>query len=131
MKICFPTTHNKGLESRVFGHFGSAPMFLLVDKETGTITEQLNRDIGHGHGQCKPLRALNGQAVDAIVVGGIGAGALMGLNRAGMKVYRSQGTTIANDLACLAADELPEVTPNQICGGHSKQHGHGHGGCAH
>jgi len=126
MKICFPTIQNEGLDSNVFGHFGSAPMFLVVDTETGAVTGQVNRDLGHAHGQCQPLRALNGQAVDAIVVGGIGAGALMGLNRAGLKVYRSLGTTIADDLACLASDELPELTPNQVCSGHSGPHGHGH-----
>lgn len=130
MKICFPTQSNEGLDSKIFGHFGSAPVFLVVDTESGGITNQVNRDLHHTHGQCQPLRALSGQSVDAIIVGGIGAGALRGLNRAGLKVYRSLGTTIANDLACLASEELPELTPEQVCGGHSAGQGHGHGqGC--
>ena len=130
MKICFPTTCHEGLESDVYGHFGSAPMFLVVDTATGAVTEQANPDLGHAHGQCQPMRALRGQQVDAIVVGGIGAGALMGLNRAGLKVYRSMGSTIADNLACLAQEELPELSPDQVCGGLSGSHGHGHGhGC--
>jgi predicted Fe-Mo cluster-binding NifX family protein len=131
MKICFPTTSNEGLLSDVYGHFGSAPMFLVVDTATGAVKEQVNRDLGHAHGQCRPMHALRGQGVDAIVVGGIGAGALMGLNRAGLKVYRKTGSTIADNLACLAQKELPELTPDQVCGGHSGAHGHGHGCGAH
>ena len=29
MKICVPVEVNNGLESRPFGHFGSAPMFVV------------------------------------------------------------------------------------------------------
>ena len=34
MKVCFPTETLQGLDSRVYGHFGSAPGFVIVD--TGT-----------------------------------------------------------------------------------------------
>jgi predicted Fe-Mo cluster-binding NifX family protein len=125
MKICFPVEHNNGLESPVYGHFGSAPLFVVVDSVTGEVNEVVNRDQHHAHGACKPLKALGGEAAEAIVVGGIGAGALMGLNRAGLKVYRALGTTIAENLACLANVELPELTADQVCGGHSGGCGHG------
>ncbi len=85
MKICFPVSQNKGLDSPVYNHFGSAPMFLLVDAEQRSVAEEVNRDVNHQHGACRPLRALGGQEVDAIVVGGIGAGALSGLNQAGLQ----------------------------------------------
>ncbi len=124
MKICFPVEQNEGLESSVYGHFGSAPLFVVVDSVSGEVQEVVNRDLHHEHGACSPLKALGGQEAEAIVVGGIGAGALMGLNRAGLKVYRALGVTIADNLASLANVELPELTPDQVCGGHS-------GGCGH
>lgn len=37
MKIVFPTQVDQGLDSAVFGHFGSAPCFVLVDDTTGAI----------------------------------------------------------------------------------------------
>ena len=126
MKVCFPVTADEGLESPVYAHFGSAPLFLLVDTDTTAVAALGNRDLHHAHGQCSPLRALGDAAIDAIVVGGIGGGALRGLQAAGLKVYRAQEGTIADNLALFAHQQLPEVLPGEACGGH----GHGHG-CAH
>jgi predicted Fe-Mo cluster-binding NifX family protein len=119
MKICFPVERNEGLDSPVYAHFGSAPLFVVVDTETLVIRETGNRDLHHAHGACSPLKALGDEAVDAIVVGGIGAGALAGLNRAGLTVYRAIGATIADNLAMLVHVELPVLTPAGVCGGHS------------
>ncbi|MFA5514673.1 MAG: NifB/NifX family molybdenum-iron cluster-binding protein [Desulfuromonadales bacterium] len=124
MKLCIPVERNEGLQSLVYGHFGSAPMFLLVDTDTREVSEIANRDLHHAHGACSPLKALAGAPVDAIVVGGIGAGALNGLNRAGLKVYRAQGPTVAENLAAFHLAALPELTPTQTCGGHAH-------GCSH
>jgi len=123
MKLCFPTTEDLGLESVIFEHFGSAPMFLLVDSETAEIKVHSNLDKGHSHGNCQPLKAIAGQTVDAIVVGGIGKGALTGLNQAGLKVFQAYPGTIAENLAQMATEQLTEFTPGDVCGGH----GHGHG----
>ena len=125
MKICFPVRKNEGLDSRVFGHFGSTPMFVVVDTETREVQEVLNRDRGHTHGACRPLQALGRHVYDAIVVGGIGAGALSGLNRAGLKVYQAQNTTIFENLDSFEKGELCEVNYDQVCAEH--RHGHGHG----
>jgi len=44
MKICFPVEENKGLESAVYGHFGSAPGFVTFDTETEEAGFINNRD---------------------------------------------------------------------------------------
>lgn len=129
MKVCFPVENesNNSLGSQVYNHFGSAPRFVVVDSETHEVTEIINRDLGHAHGACSPLRALGGASVDAIVVAGIGAGALQGLMGAGLQVYRSAGGSIADNLAQLKRNELDQWQLSQVCGGHS----HGHGCCGH
>jgi predicted Fe-Mo cluster-binding NifX family protein len=136
MKVCFPVpaSGSNNLESQVYGHFGSAPGFVIVDTATRTICDVINRDQQHAHGACNPLRALGGQKVNAVVVGGIGNGALMGLLSAGLKVYQSQGRTIGENLALLEGNHLALLQPEQVCGGHGDGHGHGNGhgcGCAH
>jgi predicted Fe-Mo cluster-binding NifX family protein len=124
MKLCFPVERNDGMESPVYGHFGSAPLFVVVDTDTRQVQEISNGDLQHSHGACSPLKALGGAAMDAIVVGGIGAGALAGLNRAGLTVYQALGATIGDNLAMLAQVALPVLTPAGACGGH-------HGACGH
>jgi predicted Fe-Mo cluster-binding NifX family protein len=126
MKICFPVEKDNGIESAVFGHFGSAPFFIVVDTDTNGLSTINNRDQHHTHGACNPMKALDNQKVDAIVVGGIGAGALTRLNQMGITVHRSQGATIRENLAMFQAKSLPVLTVQGCCGGHSKD-----GGCAH
>lgn len=126
MKLCFPVLENNGLESRLYGHFGSAPRFVMVDTETSEVTSINSSNRVHQHGACNPIAGLGGHPVDAIVVGGIGGGALHKLNAAGVRVFQGQEGTIAKNLALFRADALPEYAPGHTCGGHS----HGHG-CSH
>ena len=70
MEIAFPTLENQGTDSRVHGHFGSAPYFVIVNTEKNSTEIIENPDRDHLHGQCQPLKALDGRRVDAIVVGG-------------------------------------------------------------
>lgn len=126
MKIAFPVQSDAGLESVVFNHFGSAPLFLVVDAATQEVATVTNRDRHHEHGQCSPMAALDGRQVNAVVVGGIGAGALGGLNRMGISVHRSQAPTIRENLALFAAGALAPIALQGCCGGHGAG-----GGCAH
>ncbi|HAK60025.1 MAG TPA: diguanylate cyclase [Nitrospiraceae bacterium] len=126
MKLCFPVQQDNGIESTVFGHFGSAPAFVVVDSETNDVTTIHNRDQHHTHGACNPIKALDNNKVDAVVVGGIGAGALTRLNQSGIKVYRAQSETIGENIVLFATSNLPELTVQGCCGGHSTD-----GACAH
>jgi predicted Fe-Mo cluster-binding NifX family protein len=121
MKICFPVGNVQGLDSMVFDHFGSARQFIIVDNESGQLTTIDNRDLGHQHGACNPVGALGGHAIDAVVVGGIGAGAVARLHQAGIKVFKAQAATVAENLTLLASGAFSQ-TMTASCGGH--QHGH-------
>ncbi len=53
-----------------------------------------------------------------MVVGGIGAGALMKLNADGIKVYKLIKETVKENLDLLKDEMLPELTLKYICGRH-------------
>lgn len=125
MKIAFPSETDKGFESPVFNHFGSANFFLLVDSESGEIEAVLNQDLDHQHGKCQPLKALGGREVDAVVVGGIGGTAMTKLKKSGALVYRAEDGTVMENLELLKAGKLKEFMPFDVCSGHSG------GGCDH
>ena len=65
MKVCVPVSENKGMESVPFGHFGSAPEFVICDLDSNEVKSINNGDLGHEHGKCQPLKALEGNKVDA------------------------------------------------------------------
>ena len=124
MKMCFPVESDQGLESKVFGHFGSAPVFVVFETETSSIDTINNQDLGHVHGKCSPLKALDGKTVDVIVVGGIGAGAINKLNGMGIKVYRASEGTVRDNIGLIESNTMSEITVEHACGGHA-------GGCGH
>jgi len=123
MKVCFPVRANNGFESEVYGHFGTAPMFIVVDTETNDVKTITNADQHHAHGACNPISALNGHTVDAIVVGGIGAVALSKLNQSGIRVYQAQAPTVQGNIDIFTAGSLPEFIPQNTCG-HKGQYSH-------
>jgi predicted Fe-Mo cluster-binding NifX family protein len=126
MKVCFPVMENQGLESAVYGHFGSAPGFVVVDIITSEVTSINNSDRIHQHGACNPVAGLGGHQVDAVVVGGIGGGALNKLNSAGMRVFQAQEGTVGVNLELLRSNALREFLPGHSCGGHGHSHGCSH-----
>ena len=122
MKIAIPVAEYLGLESPVYGHFGSAPAFALVDAETMSVKAINNSDHAHVHGACSPMKALAGARPDAVIVGGIGMGALLGLRAAGIKVFRAVDGTVADAVRQFKAAELPEIEEDGACAGHGGGH---------
>jgi predicted Fe-Mo cluster-binding NifX family protein len=125
MNVCIPVTGDNGIQSSVSLHFGSAPIFLVVDTESGSCRAIANRNLHHAHGMCRPLAQLAGEQLDAIVVGGIGMGALGQLNAANIRVYCSEHPTVEETVAAFKTGTLREMTPATACAHHGDgPHGH-------
>lgn len=122
MKVCIPVEVSEGLKSKPFGHFGSAPMFLVYDLESKELSQISNGDLGHEHGKCQPIKALSGSVVDAVIVGGIGQGDISKLNSMGIKVYKAQADTIEENINLFNENKLDEFPSNHTCS---------HDGCGH
>ena len=124
MRICFPVEQNNGLKSEIYGHFGSAPMFVIVNTDDNSVALINNGNLGHEHGNCSPILALQGQKIDSLILHGIGAGAVNKLRAMGVEVYQAQKQNIEDNLLLFKADALQKMS--STCAGHS----HG-GGCGH
>jgi predicted Fe-Mo cluster-binding NifX family protein len=123
MKLCVPIEEDKGLDSQVCGHFGSAPAFILYDIEKGEHSLIDNSKQERVHGSCTPLQALEGQGVEALVVGGIGARAIMILNASGIRVFQAQAGTVRETVTAFRDGNLREISAAEGC------QGHGSNGC--
>jgi predicted Fe-Mo cluster-binding NifX family protein len=130
MRICFPVEQDSGLDSPVCGHFGQAPFFLVVDTDTMEVADVIGQDGQGEHGRCRPVALLKGSAIDAIVVGGIGQGAIANLSAQGIRVVRAAPGSVRENLELIRAGRLGDFPPGWTCEeGH--QGGHGAGGCGH
>jgi predicted Fe-Mo cluster-binding NifX family protein len=126
VNICVPVDADQGVASPVCIHFGSAPFFMIVDTDSGACRAIPNLNQHHAHGMCQPLAALQGEAIDGIVVGGIGMGALNRLLAAGLRVYQAQHPTVAMTLTAFKNGQLSVMAPEAACGNHGQGHEHAH-----
>jgi predicted Fe-Mo cluster-binding NifX family protein len=131
MNICIPTDDDQGLDSTVSGHFGSAPFFTIVQSDSGAWHCVPNPHRHHGGGACHPLGALEGHAVDAVVVGGMGRRALDILAARGIVPYLGTYQTVRETLDAFAENKLEPLLPEHACHGHAdgERGRHGHGRC--
>ncbi len=109
----------------IFQHFGHSEQFKLYDVEAGNIVgTQIVDTNGSGHGALAGF--LHAAEVDALICGGIGMGAQMALDDAGIKLYAGvQGP--ADEAAQALASGTLEYDPNACCD-HHEHHG---GECGH
>ena len=109
----------------IFQHFGHTAQFKLYDVEDGKIVnEQIIDTSGSGHGALAGfLKAAN---ADALICGGIGMGAQMALEDAGIRLYAGvQGE--ADTAAKALAEGKLVYDPDARC----DHHEHHQGDCAH
>ncbi len=118
MKICIPVTEDNGTASPVSPHFGSAPVFMIVDTDSGACRAVPNRNAHHSHATCMPLASLAGESVEGMVVGGIGMGALAKLGASGVLVFRSEHATVEETVAAFRAGSLETMSQDKACAHH-------------
>jgi len=106
------------MNAKVYGHFGSAPFFTIVDSKSGAIEIVDNANQHHAHGMCQPMNALTGKQVDAVVTGGMGARAVQKLNEGGIKAYRALPGTVADIVSQFNQGGLEEITVSNACSQH-------------
>lgn len=136
MKICIPTLDERGMESELSGHFGSAPFFTVVDSESGNVEVRQNDNTHHGHGGCQPMRQFGSQSVDAVVCQGMGRKAIASLTESGVRVlvlHPGTGHTVRDVIAAAREERLRPFSEEDACRGHGEGRGRGHrhgpGGC--
>lgn len=120
MKICIPTEEPMGLDSVAYGHFGSAPYFLIYDTETKEIEVIKNNEDEHEHGQCNPVAPIRDKGVKALMVAGMGSGALQKFVALGINVYKIEtGTKVRTIVENLDLDKMEQLVIDNCCQGHS------------
>lgn len=117
MKIA--VTYENG---QIFQHFGHTEQFKLYDIEDGKIVStQVVDTLGSGHGALAGF--LTEYGADALICGGIGAGAQNALADAGISLYGGVSGDADAAVNAYLAGEL-QYNPDVHCSHHD--HGHDH-----
>lgn len=111
MKICFPVAVDNGINSELFSHFASAPLFLIIDTRNGEIETVDNCDAKEPMKGCNPFAALQGRNLDAIVVDAIGDAIHQTMNMCGFRVFASTSNNLQQLVEALKSEELIEIEP--------------------
>ena len=118
-------TYDNGL---VFQHFGHTEQFKIYDVADGKVTS--SEVIGtNGSGHEALASFLKGLAVDVLICGGIGGGAQMALEEAGIRLYAGASGSTDAAVEALIAGTL-DATGEANCDHHDHEHGEGHS-CGH
>lgn len=119
MIIAIPVTEKNGKESRIHGHFGSAPIFAFYNTDADTVEFVQNENDHHDHGQCTPTGLITKMAAGYVISAGMGRRAIASLNAIGVKVLVSGNAQTIEDAADMFRDgELKEMCADDACSGH-------------
>jgi len=128
MRICIPTTDDRGFQSPVSGHFGRTPYYTVFDTGTRQVEVVSNQGTGGSSHACNDTGRLRELEIDAIVCRGVGRRAVITLRQAGIDVLVSQAETVAGVVEALGNGQLNRPSPDEACqGGGRSDCGHGHG----
>lgn len=128
MKVAFPVTEDKGLESRVSEHFGVAERFMVVDVETRACELFDNQKLKGESVKCKTGVFEKTAGVDAVITKCLGDGSQRSLNDSAIRVYAAREDTIAENLDLLEKGELKLFHMFDLCQGRKNKK---QGGCGH
>lgn len=112
MNIAIPNNGNM-----VNQHFGMSQSFVIVtveNKEIKNVKEISTVELAHQHDGLAALLVENN--VELVIVGGIGAGAVMGLSSHGLKVIKGASGDYKDVVKAYVEGSL--VDKNQLCNHH-------------
>jgi len=122
MRIAIPDNNGE-----VNQHYGQSKVFSIIDIENGpniVMADSVStQELQHNHTGL--AEALKRQGVEVVIVGGIGQGALDGLEGFGLKVLFGASGSVKSVAESFAKGEL--VSNRVMCDHHGDHHHHHHG----
>jgi predicted Fe-Mo cluster-binding NifX family protein len=132
MKLCIPTSDEKGYEAEAHDHLGSAPWFTFIDLDSNEIKVVANPDCHHRPGSCHHVPLLLAHHTDVVACKTVGHRSFEALNEAGIGVLAPVSGTVARIVDAVRAGEVNRLTADKARRGGLHRHrddaGHERGG---
>ena len=108
----------------IFQHFGRTEQFKLYDVNDGNIiSEKIIDTNGSGHGALAGF--LKNAGADVLICGGIGGGAQMAMNEAGIMLFGGNSGNADDAVRAYLSNSLVQ-NKKPTCDHHDHEHGEGH-----
>jgi predicted Fe-Mo cluster-binding NifX family protein len=123
VRIAFTANDALGLDGMVCEHFGHSPYFVFVDlDDNGNLlnVQTMANPMVENHSCGAVVSVVSQQKANVMISGGMGMGALMHFQAAGIDVFTGASGSIRDALSAYQAGSLPGNQAN--CQGHA-------GGC--
>ncbi len=119
IRLAIPADSDAGLQAQRSGHFGKCPYYIFVDIKDKEIRDVIPlRNGGHVQGNCStPVRLLNDNHVNKLIVAGIGGRPLQGFRDIGIEVYSGGGQTVEETVNLFLDDRIQPISNDQVCSG--------------
>lgn len=96
--VTTPTNDPRYSATQVYGYLSSATPFATMGSGTGDVETINNSDRKHKDGGRQAPAGFGNHAMDAVAVGGIGAGAPLRLNDAQLPLLRAMKDTVTDNV---------------------------------
>ncbi len=118
MKICMPVLSAEGMNSNLYGHFGSAPFFAIYNTEDQSVAVVENSVGEHEHGKCMPVDAIRNTGAQAVLCKGMGMRAANLLQEAGVSPFMVDAQTVGEAVKKYNAKEVLVLDASRACQHH-------------
>jgi len=122
-KIAISSMDADGLNSRVSGHFGRCPYFIIANIEDNTViaTEAVANPYAQHHQPGQVPQFINQQGVDVMLSGGMGRRAVDFFNQFGIEVATGAAGTVGQAVQAYLDGRLNGAKP---CAESERHHHH-------
>jgi predicted Fe-Mo cluster-binding NifX family protein len=117
MKICIPTTSDKGLDDYVNDHFGSSPFYTLINTDSNDVEILSNLD-DKTHGSCSPASLLAEKGTNVMICKGMGRRAISFFSQSNIEVYICDNGKVSNIVDMYKNNQLRKMNLDDGCQGH-------------
>ena len=117
MKVCIPTTGDKGLDEMVGEHFGRVPTYTIVDLENENVKVVPNTSHHMGGGGYPP-EIMKKNDADVLICQGLGRRAISMFNELGIDVYIGAAGRVRDAVRMFRNGELQKAGLDSACGKH-------------
>ncbi|GAB6137906.1 NifB/NifX family molybdenum-iron cluster-binding protein [Halanaerobaculum tunisiense] len=110
MKIAVTVSNNTGLEAEVDSKFGRTAYFAIIDLATEEVEFIANTAANSASGAgVKAAQLVADEEVETLISGRVGPKAFRGLDKVGIKIYTTTGTTLQEVIADYKDGNLTKI----------------------